>query len=126
MNVWKDISESTDASQAFVGNHGDASTSFEKQSTRRYDYDQLAPMYSSSESNVTVASSFIALPDIAETSRGSGLVLSWIQETGVVVAAGNSPTIRVWDVNSERCARIFSTGLDTCTSALATKSLSSV
>ena len=31
---------------------------------------------------VSVASSFVALPDIADTTQGSGLVTSWLQRTG--------------------------------------------
>ena len=32
--------------------------------------------------NVTLATSFVALPDVAETSRGSGMVFSFLQHTG--------------------------------------------
>ncbi len=75
--------------------------------------------------SLTVATSFLALPDIAETSRGSGLITAFNQESGILTVGGNSPTIRLWDLSREQCVRIFNTGLDTCTSAIAVKPLSS-
>jgi regulator-associated protein of mTOR len=72
----------------------------------------------------TLASSFMALPDVAKTKGGSGMVFSWLQHTGNLVVGGNSGSIRVWDVAREQCVRAFSTGLDTCTTALASQSLS--
>lgn len=90
-------------------------------------YDVHSSQYTSSpNTNLTLATSFTALPDIADTNRGSGLVTAWIPEKGMVVVGGNSATIRVWDLASERCSRIFTTGLDTCTTALASKAISSV
>ena len=59
---------------------------------------------------VTVASSFVALPDIADTTQGSGLVTSWLQRTGTLVVGGNSSSIHVWDISREQCVRTFSTG----------------
>ena len=49
-------------------------------------------------SHVELATAFAALPDIAETSRGSGMLLSWQQSTGTLFAGGNSNSIRVWDL----------------------------
>lgn len=72
----------------------------------------------------TQAAAFHALPDIADTSSGSGMIFSWQQSTGSLVTAGNSSTIRLWDVSREQCVRIFQTGLDTCTSALSSLTLS--
>lgn len=71
----------------------------------------------------SLASAFIALPDVAQDSRGSGMVLSWIQPSGTLVAGGNSSTIRVWDVGREQCVRVFDTGLDTCTTAIASRTV---
>lgn len=71
---------------------------------------------------VTVASSFVALPDIADTTQGSGLVTSWLQRTGTLVVGGNSSSIHVWDVSREQCVRTFSTGLETCTTCLTSMS----
>ena len=82
--------------------------------------------YNSSEAGSTgasLASAFIALPDVAQDSRGSGMVLSWIQPSGTLVAGGNSSTIRVWDVGREQCVRVFDTGLDTCTTAIASRTV---
>jgi regulatory associated protein of mTOR len=67
--------------------------------------------------------SFFALPDVAETTRGSGLVMSWQQRSGTLVAGGNSSTIRLWDLKREQCVRVFSTGLDTCTTTLLSKTV---
>jgi regulatory associated protein of mTOR len=71
-------------------------------------------------STVELATCFSALPDIAETSRGSGMLLSWQQASGTLVAGGNSSTIRVWDLAREQCVRVFDTGFKTCLTALAT------
>ena len=73
--------------------------------------------------NVTLATAFVALPDVAETSRGSGMVLSYLQHTGNLIVGGNSSSIRVWDLAREQCVRAFATGLDTCTTALASQSV---
>lgn len=73
--------------------------------------------------NVTLATSFVALPDVAETSRGSGMVFSFLQHTGNLIVGGNSSSIRVWDLAREQCVRAFATGLDTCTTALASQSV---
>uniref|UniRef100_A0A7S3GZW4 Uncharacterized protein n=1 Tax=Spumella elongata TaxID=89044 RepID=A0A7S3GZW4_9STRA len=70
--------------------------------------------------NVELATAFSALPDIAETSKGSGLLLSWQQATGTLFAGGNSNTVRVWDLGREQCVRVFETGTKTCLTALAT------
>lgn len=75
------------------------------------------------ESGISLATSFLALPDVADTSRGSGLILSWQQNFGTLTVGGNSSTIRVWDLGREQCVRIFSTGLETCATALASRSV---
>jgi WD40 repeat protein len=72
---------------------------------------------------VSLASAFVALPDIAQRARGSGLVLSWTQSAGSLVVGGNSSTIRVWDLGREQCVRVFDTGLDTCTTAIASRAV---
>lgn len=82
--------------------------------------------YNNSEAGTTgasLASAFIALPDVAQDARGSGMVLSWVQPAGTLVAGGNSSTIRVWDLGREQCVRVFSTGLDTCTTAIASRTV---
>lgn len=66
---------------------------------------------SSDAIGISLASSFTALPDIADTSSGSGLVTSWLQHSGTLVVGGNSSSIHVWDLSREQCVRTFSTGL---------------
>ena len=72
----------------------------------------------------TLAATFHALPDIADTSSGSGMIISWQQSTGSLVSAGNSSTIRLWDMAREQCVRVFQTGLDTCTTSLCAQTVS--
>jgi regulator-associated protein of mTOR len=76
-------------------------------------------------SSVELATAFSALPDIAETSRGSGIVVSWQQTAGTLVVGGNSNTIRVWDLGREQNVRVFYTGVETCLTAMATNTVSS-
>ena len=73
--------------------------------------------------STSLASAFVALPDVAETSRGSGVVMSWQQHSGTMVVGGNSSTIRLWDLGREQCVRVFATGVETCTTALASKTV---
>ncbi len=71
-----------------------------------------------------LAAAFTALPDIAPTSRGSGLIIDWQQHSGILAAGGNSETIRLWDVSREQCARVLYTGMKQCTSAISCQSVS--
>jgi regulator-associated protein of mTOR len=73
--------------------------------------------------STSIASGFFALPDVADTTRGSGLVMSWQQSSGTLVVGGNSNTLRLWDLGREQCVRVFSTGFDTCTTALASRAV---
>jgi len=81
------------------------------------------PPLSPPQDGATLASAFLALPDVAETTRGSGLIFSWQQVSGTLVVGGNSSSMRVWDLGREQCVRVFATGLDTCTTALASRSV---
>jgi WD40 repeat protein len=74
--------------------------------------------------NVEQATAFSALPDIAETSRGSGVVISWQQTAGTLVVGGNSGTIRVWDLGREQNVRTFQTGVEACLTAISTTTVS--
>lgn len=76
------------------------------------------------QESTSIASCFFALPDVADTTRGSGLVMSWQQSSGTLVVGGNSNTLRLWDLGREQCVRVFSTGFDTCTTALASRAVS--
>ena len=51
------------------------------------------------------------------------MILSWQQNSGTLVTGGNSNTIRVWDLGREQCVRVFNTNLNTCTTAIASKSV---
>ena len=75
-------------------------------------------------SNPSLVAAFHALPDIADTSSGSGMIITWQQSTGSLVSAGNSSTIRLWDMAREQCVRVFQTGLDTCTTSLCAQTVS--
>lgn len=79
----------------------------------------VSPSIGTGSNNIELATAFAALPDIAETSRGSGIVLTWQQVTGSLVVGGNSNTIRVWDLAREQNVRIFYTGVETCLTAMA-------
>lgn len=73
--------------------------------------------------NIELVAAFAALPDIAETSRGSGVVFSWQQSAGTLVVGGNSSTIRVWDLGREQNVRVFQTGVETCLTAMTTNTV---
>ena len=64
-----------------------------------------------SSGGATLAAAFVALPDVIEIQKGSGLVSSWDQTAGRLAVGGNSPTIRLWDLNREQCVRSFKTGM---------------
>jgi regulator-associated protein of mTOR len=80
----------------------------------------------SAQENHALAASFFALPDSAETKSGAGMIMAWQQHSGTLVVGGNSSTIRLWDLGREQCVRVFSTGVDTCTTAIASKAVSTV
>lgn len=49
-----------------------------------------------------MVTSFRLLPVLVPTKRGSGMVLDWQQNGGVIIAGGNSRIIRLWDAHKER------------------------
>jgi regulator-associated protein of mTOR len=118
VKIWRDTSSSDVIAEqlAQVGNTRGSLGNSSTNATGRESSNgrSLAP------SNVELATAFTALPDIAETSRGSGLLLSWQQATGTLFAGGNSNTIRVWDLGKEQYVRVFDTGTKVCLTALAT------
>ena len=85
---------------------------------------QAAAAAGSESPSPTLAAAFTALPDIAPTSRGSGLIVDWQQHSGILAAGGNSETIRLWDVSREQCTRVLYTGMKQCTSAISCQSVS--
>eukprot|EP01138_Halocafeteria_seosinensis_P008891 gb/GECG01009087.1/.p1 GENE.gb/GECG01009087.1/~~gb/GECG01009087.1/.p1 ORF type:complete len:2296 (+),score=216.87 gb/GECG01009087.1/:1-6888(+) len=77
--------------------------------------------------------SFIALPDMhhrylrakASSSKqgkakGSGLLTSWIPCNGSLAVAGNSPFVRVWDLDCAQCIGLMPSGSDSCVTSLTT------
>jgi regulator-associated protein of mTOR len=70
-------------------------------------------------SRVELATAFVALPDMPDKPRASGLICSWQQATGTLLVGGNSNTLRVWDLNKEQCVRVFDTGCMSCLTAIA-------
>ena len=92
------------------------------------DYGITDARESRSSSNVqessSIASCFFALPDVADTlEEAISDELAADQRDSVV--GGNSNTLRLWDLGREQCVRVFNTGFDTCTTALASRSVSS-
>ena len=71
----------------------------------------------------SLAGAFLALPDIASSNRGSGMISDWQQHSGVLAVAGNSETIRLWDVNREQCARVLHTSSNKCATAISCQSV---
>lgn len=70
-------------------------------------------------SGISRPTAFAALPNV-NTMRGSGTLMSWQQQSGMLTVAGNSLSIRIWDVTREQCVREFKTGVETCATALVT------
>lgn len=69
-------------------------------------------------------SAFVAVPDLVPGTRGSGLVMNWQQETGMMYAGGNSSMLRGWDLRQEKCTIALPTQTDSCiTSMTSDKSL---
>lgn len=66
----------------------------------------------------SLASSFFALPDVIQSKRGPGLIMCCQQSTGMLSVAGNSSSIRLWDIGREQCVRVFHTGSSTCIGSL--------
>jgi regulator-associated protein of mTOR len=61
-----------------------------------------------------MVSSFRALNTLISVRKGSGLVLEWQQGPGVIVAGGDSRSIRLWDAHRE-CAlsvSVYRSGFD--------------
>ena len=50
---------------------------------------------------------FTAVPDLYPGNRGSGLVMEFQQNRGLLVATGNSVLLRCWDLTTEKCVSRF-------------------
>ena len=108
ITVWKDNSDMMDDAVRMVSPETDNSSSSSGSSN-------------TNSAGATMTSSFCAL-DVYKTSRGSGLVSSWQQNFGLLTVGGNSPCIKVWDIQAEKPSRVYKTGLDTCTTCLVSQS----
>jgi WD40 repeat protein len=76
--------------------------------------------FSKSEPSQSVALNFafFALPGLIPDKSKSGLILDWEQNTGHLVAGGNSSMIRIWDMYSQTCCQEISTSQDACVTTL--------
>ncbi|OWF51799.1 regulatory-associated protein of mTOR-like isoform X1 [Mizuhopecten yessoensis] len=73
--------------------------------------------------DVEIVSAFQALSDMIPLSRGSGLVIDWEQESGMLLASGDVRTIKIWDSRSEMKLQDIPTGADSCVTSLASDSV---
>jgi regulator-associated protein of mTOR len=73
-----------------------------------------------SNESPSLAAAFFAVPDMDAGQRGSGLICEWQQQSGTLIAGGNSSSIRCWDLSSEKCSRVLETETDACVTALTT------
>ncbi|XP_071961463.1 regulatory-associated protein of mTOR-like isoform X2 [Antedon mediterranea] len=64
-----------------------------------------------------------ALSEMLPSSRGSGLVVDWEQESGMLLASGDVRAIRVWDTQREIKLQDIPTGADSCVTSIACDSV---
>ncbi|XP_072037046.1 regulatory-associated protein of mTOR-like isoform X3 [Amphiura filiformis] len=94
--------------------------------------------WSQSNKPVELVSAWQALSDMLQSTRaetvsrtrrlnkerlGSGLVLDWEQESGMLLASGDVRIIRVWDTQREMKLQDIPTGADSCVTSLACDSV---
>ena len=73
-----------------------------------------------SEASPKLAAAFFAVPNMDYGLRGSGLICEWQQQSGTLIAGGNSSKIRCWDLASEKCSHSLETDTEACVTALTT------
>lgn len=74
-----------------------------------------------SNHGASLASAFFAVPGMEAGQSGkSGLICEWQQQTGTLIAGGNSATLRCWDVAAEKCVRSVDTETEACVTTLTT------
>ncbi|RLN49993.1 hypothetical protein BBJ29_002788 [Phytophthora kernoviae] len=64
-------------------------------------------------------SAFVAVPDLVPGTRGSGMVMNWQQQAGVMYAGGNSSMLRGWNLCREKCTTALPTQTDSCVTSMA-------
>ncbi|XP_070581195.1 regulatory-associated protein of mTOR-like isoform X2 [Ptychodera flava] len=72
---------------------------------------------------VELVTAWQALTDMLPSTRGSGLVVDWEQESGMLLASGDVRIIRVWDTQREVRLQDIPTGADSCVTSLACDSV---
>lgn len=65
-----------------------------------------------------MVTAFSAVPDLVSSTRGSGVVTSWLQQKGHLLVGGNSKNLRVYDLDQERCIRVIPTDTEACITSL--------
>lgn len=78
-----------------------------------------------SDKSLEMVTAWQALSAMLPSTRGSGsgLVISWEQETGNLLASGDVRFIRVWDTQREMRMQDIPTGADSCVTSLACDSV---
>ncbi|XP_033100643.1 regulatory-associated protein of mTOR-like [Anneissia japonica] len=74
-------------------------------------------------SGLELVTAWQALSEMLPSSRGSGLVVDWEQESGMLLASGDVRAIRVWDTQREIKLQDIPTGADSCITSLACDSV---
>ena len=105
-------------------NHSLLMTGCDDGSLRIYD-NVLDSKFGSTQTEPVLATAFHALPELklstSSRSRGSGLVTEWQQSQGQLIAGGNTPVIRCWDLTSEKCRLKIDTEVtETCATSFVT------
>ncbi|CAK4081189.1 unnamed protein product [Aphanomyces euteiches] len=68
------------------------------------------------KSNMVLA--FSGVPDLQPGTRGSGLITSWLQRAGLLIAGGNSNVLRGWQLDQEMMTLSLPTQTDACVTSL--------
>ncbi|CAH3037121.1 unnamed protein product [Porites lobata] len=78
-----------------------------------------------SDKSLEMVTAWQALSGMLPSTRGSGsgLVVGWEQQTGILLASGDVRFIRVWDTQREMRMQDIPTGADSCVTSLACDSV---
>lgn len=60
------------------------------------------------EDPIELVTSWRALSDRIKVKRGSGLVLEWQQDNALLLAGGDTRSVRIWDAHRELCIQVGS------------------
>ena len=81
-------------------------------------WDNVIDIHGAGDESAKLASAFFAAPDMNAGQRGSGLVMEYQATNRSLICAGNSSSVRVWDVAAEQLSGQFLTGSDVCVTCL--------